>query len=310
MLIIPKPTITAILLAWVLTASIARSQSADLIVFGDSWGNRLAAPLQQTLIEQGFGEIQLLNAAFEGERADDMASSNPAFGLPYIEATLLANPDARLLHLSIGGNDLFDGILFINNDAIVNALLSRVVNDTETVVREMLRVRPDAQIYQSGYDFLRPILFFSPARVNEVLLRLDGRLLELADTIPGYTYEGYYGFAQLTFGIPELGIPPGDPSLPRTDQPSPASTFVDEIHYTPAVYEVFADELYARYYASRLADPCPADVNDDGTVNDSDFFAWVTAFQTGDPAGDVNRDGLVTDSDFFAWVAVFTSGGC
>lgn len=61
-------------------------------------------------------------------------------------------------------------------------------------------------------------------------------------------------------------------------------------------------------------EPCPADVNTDGQVNDSDFFAWVSAFTT-DPATpesaaacDVNRDGACSDSDFFAWVTLFLSG--
>lgn len=59
---------------------------------------------------------------------------------------------------------------------------------------------------------------------------------------------------------------------------------------------------------------CPGDVNDDGQVTDSDFFAWVTAF-VADPrspeeeaACDVNRDGGCSDSDFFAWVTAFVDG--
>ncbi|MEM9166727.1 MAG: dockerin type I domain-containing protein [Planctomycetota bacterium] len=61
---------------------------------------------------------------------------------------------------------------------------------------------------------------------------------------------------------------------------------------------------------------CAADTNGDGVLNDSDFFAWVTAF-TADPrspeqetACDVNRDGSCNDSDFFAWVTFFTGAGC
>ncbi|MEM9167273.1 MAG: dockerin type I domain-containing protein [Planctomycetota bacterium] len=53
------------------------------------------------------------------------------------------------------------------------------------------------------------------------------------------------------------------------------------------------------------------DVNGDGNVSDSDFFAWVTAFVS-DPrtpeqltACDVNTDGECNDSDFFAWVTEF-----
>ncbi|MEM9166856.1 MAG: dockerin type I domain-containing protein [Planctomycetota bacterium] len=59
---------------------------------------------------------------------------------------------------------------------------------------------------------------------------------------------------------------------------------------------------------------CPGDVNDDGGVSDSDFFAWVTVFLA-DPrspaqtqACDVNGDGNCSDSDFFAWVTSFLDG--
>ncbi|MEM1071251.1 MAG: dockerin type I domain-containing protein [Planctomycetota bacterium] len=61
---------------------------------------------------------------------------------------------------------------------------------------------------------------------------------------------------------------------------------------------------------------CPADVNGDGTINDSDFFAWVTAFVTTPAtaeslvACDVNLDGSCSDSDFFAWVTAFVNNAC
>lgn len=300
----------AVSLACALNGGIA-AQGAEVIVFGDSWANRLAGPLGQTILDQGHSDIAVLNEGIEGARADELASSDAGFGLPAIGATLLANPDARIVHLSIGGNDLFDGILFINNESIVNSLLNRVVGDTETIVRHILAVRPDVEVYHSGYDFLRPILWFSPARVNEVMLDLDSRLLALSAEIPGYTYEGYYGFAQVNYGMPELGLPPGDPSLPNPALPSPASTFVDEIHYTPAVFEVFADELYVAFYEERLTpEPptCIADVNGDGLATPADFSAWVAAFNASAPGCDQNGDGLCTPSDFSAWIANFNAG--
>ena len=286
----------------------AGAQGAEVIVFGDSWANRLSGPLRQTIIDEGHPEIALLNEGIEGARADELSSSDPSIGLPHVEAVLMTNQDARIVHLSIGGNDLFDGILFINNDSIVNSLLNRVVGDTEDIVRHILAVRPDVEVYQSGYDFLQPILFFDPARVNEVMLDLDSRLYALADTIPGYTYEGYYGFAQIHYGMPELGIPPYDPSLPDASLPSPASTFVDEIHYTPAVYEVFADDLYVSFYEERLASACVADVNGDGMLSPADFSAWVSAFNAMNPGCDQNGDGSCTPADFSAWVSNYNAG--
>ncbi len=301
-----KHTLTAIIGAS--AALSVHAQGAEVVVFGDSWANRLAGPLRQTIVAQGHPEISLLNAGIEGARADELSSSDPAIGLPHIESVLLANPDAQIAHLSIGGNDLFDGILFINNDSIVNSLLTRVVDDTEDIVLHMLSVRPDVEVFQSGYDFLQPILFFDPARVNEVMLDLDSRLYALADTIPGYTYEGYYGFAQINYGMPELGIPPFDPSLPDASLPSPASTFVDEIHYTPAVYVVFAADLYIAYYEERFDTDCVADVNDDGILSPADFSAWVAAFNAMAPECDQNADGLCSPADFSAWVGNYNAG--
>jgi hypothetical protein len=283
-------------------------QGSEVVVFGDSWANRLSGPLRQTILDEGHSDIAVHNAGIEGARADELSSSDPSIGLPFIGATLLANPDAQIVHLSIGGNDLFDGILFINNDAVINSLLDRVVDDTETIVLEILSLRPDVEVYQSGYDFLQPILFFDPARVNEVMLDLDSRLLALAGTIPGYTYEGYYGFAQITYGIPDLGIPPGDPSLPRIDQPSPDFTFIDEIHYTPAVYGVFADELFVRYYESALTTPCIADVNGDGSLTATDFTAWINAYNNTLPECDQNGDGQCTPTDFTGWINNYNLG--
>jgi len=306
-MIVRSPAVLSAVCILAMGAS-ASAQDADVIVFGDSWANRLSLPLAQTIADQGHPEIVLLNEGIEGARADELSSSDPSIGLPSITAALLANPDVKIVHLSIGGNDLFDGILFINNQSIVNSLLNRVVGDTEDIVRHIQSMRPDVEIYHTGYDFLRPILFFSPARVNEVMLDLDSRLRALADTIPGYTYEGYYGFAQVTYGIPELGIPPGDPSLPRIDLPSPQSTFIDEIHYTPAVFEVFADDLYVAYYEERFTQPCFADVNDDGALTPADFTAWIAAFNASAPGCDQNADGSCTPADFTAWISNYNSG--
>ncbi|MEM9166495.1 MAG: trypsin-like serine protease [Planctomycetota bacterium] len=66
--------------------------------------------------------------------------------------------------------------------------------------------------------------------------------------------------------------------------------------------------------ASCTTNPCPGDVNRDGTITDSDFFAWVTAFTASprtpeqEEACDVNLDSSCTDSDFFAWVTAFGEG--
>lgn len=64
------------------------------------------------------------------------------------------------------------------------------------------------------------------------------------------------------------------------------------------------------FIESHLCDPCPGDVNGDGTTNVADFNAFAQAFGATVPAGagvDLNGDGVVNASDF----ALFASGfGC
>ncbi|MEM1071804.1 MAG: GC-type dockerin domain-anchored protein [Planctomycetota bacterium] len=54
--------------------------------------------------------------------------------------------------------------------------------------------------------------------------------------------------------------------------------------------------------------PCRADVNRDGSVDSSDFFAWVTAFLAESYPCNQNSDDVCNSSDFFAWVTVFIDG--
>ena len=54
--------------------------------------------------------------------------------------------------------------------------------------------------------------------------------------------------------------------------------------------------------------PCLADIDGDGDADVADFFAFVVAFASGDPAADVNGDGSIDVGDFFAFVAAFAVG--
>ncbi|MDX2118250.1 MAG: choice-of-anchor D domain-containing protein [Planctomycetota bacterium] len=53
------------------------------------------------------------------------------------------------------------------------------------------------------------------------------------------------------------------------------------------------------------APSCPADFNNDGFVDFTDFDAFVSAFETDGPGADFNNDGFVDFTDFDAFVAAF-----
>ncbi|MEM8756993.1 MAG: GC-type dockerin domain-anchored protein [Planctomycetota bacterium] len=99
------------------------------------------------------------------------------------------------------------------------------------------------------------------------------------------------------------------------DLPAGTTSFVVPANSLPIAsqlrWSVTTENWRGYAYADFIAfdtGTCPGDVNNDGTVNSADFFAWVNAFNNGDPSGDVNGDGNVDSADFFAWVNAFNNG--
>ncbi|MEM7623863.1 MAG: GC-type dockerin domain-anchored protein, partial [Planctomycetota bacterium] len=54
--------------------------------------------------------------------------------------------------------------------------------------------------------------------------------------------------------------------------------------------------------------PCAADTNRNGSVDPSDFNAWIALYNADEPGCDQNSDGLCTPADFNAWVLNFNAG--
>ncbi len=69
--------------------------------------------------------------------------------------------------------------------------------------------------------------------------------------------EQTHGLMQVHFGIPQLGIPAFDPSLPDVTKPGPSSAFADSIHLTSAGYDGLAQRVYDDFYEPILV-PQPA----------------------------------------------------
>jgi len=79
-----------------------------------------------------------------------------------------------------------------------------------------------------------------------------------------------------------------------------------------AAVDLFAQGSTSVFYDDlsliSIAPPCPADIDGDGDADVADFFAFVLAFATGDPAADINGDGSIDVGDFFAFVVAFVIG--
>jgi hypothetical protein len=56
---------------------------------------------------------------------------------------------------------------------------------------------------------------------------------------------------------------------------------------------------------------CPADLNDDGVVDDADFVRFAESYNLLlDPVGDLNQDGVADDADFVLFAAAYNEFVC
>jgi hypothetical protein len=101
----------------------------------------------------------------------------------------------------------------------------------------------------------------------------------LYDAAPGYAVEGFMGVV----------LPGGISSV---------------IFECSAVYPFEIDHLQV----GLLVDPCPADLDGDGTLTLFDFLAFQNLFDTGDPLADFDGDGALTLFDFLAFQNAFDAG--
>ncbi len=60
-------------------------------------------------------------------------------------------------------------------------------------------------------------------------------------------------------------------------------------------------------YGSSLPS-CVVDINNDGNVDVLDFFAFIVAFNSGDPLADLDASGTIDVLDFFTFITLFSAG--
>ncbi len=252
------------LIALVLVCSFALAQpafAARIVVFGDSWGVPAAPALQTVLINNGLPD-SVFNAAVGGETAANLSTPS---GLQQISASLTANLDADLVHLSISGNDFLGQWNSSFTPVQQDALFQTIIADVETIVDHIIAERPGVQILWSSYDFPRPLPLGTPTEVNaagSVFAALAAALA--ASKGPSLTYIDFSGLMQVTYGFdgsqptvfdPPFVVPPGDPSLPDPTLPSPAVSFIDAIHLTADGYAILAGAHFDQFYSAILVAP-------------------------------------------------------
>ena len=60
--------------------------------------------------------------------------------------------------------------------------------------------------------------------------------------------------------------------------------------------------------ATALRPRCIADLNNDGSTDLADYFAFLDAYDNARPEADLNRDGSADLADFFAFLHAYDTG--
>jgi hypothetical protein len=301
-----RPILTAFCAALLLT--VAPAHAARILVIGDSWGVAAGPALQQVLIDNGSAD-RVASIAVGGETA---ANINTPQWLQQISTALQDNPDAELVHLSLGGNDFLGRWNAFLSPEQEDELVVGILEDIGAIADHILEQRPGIRIYWSSYDFPRPLIIGEPEDVNNASLRFSAKAQALADARgDAVVYGDFNGLTQVAYGFdgvqaspydPAFAIPPGDPSLPDPRYPGPAVAYADPIHLTGEAYLLLAQSQYEDFYQAVLGFGINAGLNDAWynpatsgqgllitvfPVRKEVFLAWFT-YDTERPSDDVS----------------------
>lgn len=243
------------------------AHAADIVVFGDSWAAGAADELQEVLADRGL-DLTVSGHGVGGTTAEHWADVAPSA----LHEAVTANPGARWVWLSIGGNDLFQhyqqGIGYATDE------------DNDTHIRKMLddlfAVHPDVRVVMIAYDFvnleqsadciLQAWLYFgtditTPA-VNSHFVRQVGDVQQaIAADHDQVTYVPVWGTLQAAGGVP---------NAPNAALPSPAGYFADCIHPNHTGYTLIHEVLVDAYWGDPDSEAWPQDTDTDDTAAEVD----------------------------------------
>lgn len=263
-----------------LTTLAVGASARPFVVLGDSWGVLGSPSMSGVLAAEGFGSTALANEATGGSTAEEWNTG--VFDIPSI---LAGHPDLEVVHLIVGGNDLLGGA----------PVIPTIVLDIVGVLEQIAAATPVPILY-TGYDYLPNPPLPVPIANAAVDALIDGVAGAVAadPLLAGRVAAlNSHGLMQVHFGIPQLGIPPFDPSLPDPSQPGPTTAFADGIHLTAAGYTVYAQNIFDTLL--QCADGIDNDGDGATDLADPGCASGLDPFET-DP-GVACDDGLDNDGD-------------
>ena len=291
-----------------------------VLLVGDSWAFFMG--VDQTINEvlekwghSGSRYYTNLTLAENGAETDDFLGADKQ---AEIADQLLNDPDIKVVHLSIGGNDVLGDWNVNFTQAQTDSLEQSVFVRLRDVIGFILDVRPDIHVLWSGYMYpnfeeviedIAPLQTIHPfygtwqgmgfpsfEQLNTILNEFSATIEAYTDTMDRVSFVNSPGLMQYTFGQnSSLGVDPGGSYPPLTaplpqgylDYPSPMNSMRnygitrDCFHLSAAGYRDMLDLHTQKFYHKFLMDDqylLSSGVND-GTVSSTGITS--TALQMG-----------------------------
>lgn len=264
-----------------------------VLLVGDSWAFFMG--VDQTINEvlekwghSGSRYYTNLTLAENGAETDDFLGADKQ---AEIADQLLNDADIKVVHLSIGGNDVLGDWNVSFTEAQTDSLEQAVFLRLRSVIEFILDVRPDIHVLWSGYMYpnfeevieeIAPLQSIHPfygtwegmgfpsfEQLNTILNEFSATIEAYTDTMDRVSFVNSPGLMQHTFGQnSSLGVSPGGSYPPLTaplpqgflDYPSPMSSMRnygltrDCFHLSAAGYRDMLDLHSQKFYHKFLMD--------------------------------------------------------
>ena len=264
-----------------------------VLLVGDSWAFFMG--VDQTINDvlekwghSGSRYYTNLTLAENGAETDDFLGAEKQ---AEIADQLLNDADIKVVHLSIGGNDVLGDWNVNFTEAQTDSLEQAVFLRLRNVIEFILDVRPDIHVLWSGYMYpnfgeviedIAPLQSIHPfygtwegmgfpsfEQLNTILNDFSATIEAYTDTMPRVSFVNSPGLMQHTFGqSSSLGVAPGGSYPPLTaplpqgflDYPSPMSSMRnygltrDCFHLSAAGYRDMLDLHTRKFYHKFLMD--------------------------------------------------------
>ena len=282
----------------IFVSSLASAQCTDgnitrILLVGDSWAFFMGVDqtINEVLAKWGHSNYRYYTNLTLAENGAETIDFLQAGKQAEIQARLEGDPDIKVVHLSLGGNDVLGDWNVNFSQAQTDSLKALVEGRLLLLIDFIKGVRPDIHILWSGYTYpnfgeviesasplqtLHPFYglwasmgFPSFEQLNVILNEFSATLAGYAAADPQLSFVPATGLMQYTFGqsgpllVPPGGTyPPQSVSLPDglVDYPSPRNSMRnygitrDCFHLSAAGYRDLIEEHTRKFYHKYLMD--------------------------------------------------------